>query len=678
MIQKIGAANLANAAGLLNKNYSQHMQKNSYATTPAFSNNYSGVDIAKAYQGMFGIQTAKTVSFGQSLSDAFSELTTQMKTCTDERGEKGEAVGSQVAVSEIIKKFAKELPSEYDAIKTNITVDPKKGTTNPIIARTQVKKMPHDYIMYQMAVRPPQSGNQRKTENLKQLISIYQRPSSAIADEQKAYVLNTKGNLMAVIEDGDNVLLTNAGGIRTKAGAGHLYAHALQKGNTFRPFKQPVMPEAPIRTESVSDSKPVDPNNNGTEIVIGMEENRFVPEIIKSIEDFIAKIDSGEIVLGEFHPQEGAKNLQLAMLAGGFGSRAEYTNASSSGIMHGEKNGAQSTKGVFRTATGLTPMETTFVSLHNAGLLNCSKGQLKIGKNIKFYLNKSGINKGNGGFTVDLYNKMERSGRKYLAIFPNDSMSRMTNATKRMFEKMEQGNTAIAMIAKEVKSDDAKGNFGIMKLGNDNEILEFKEKPKEIPDGYERNGKCLTNTFQFAVSKEAFEALAIIEPFFPVSQGKEPRDWSKTFIPILMSLTQKDDITDIAADITKIVGNVSDQNEFINAVIKAKSIVGGQKIVAIPTDEPWADCGTLNALYHTTMQIASGDFKLEDFERRHVLDSINTETGLIASTPEQKKYIEDHYSINGEVMAVPKAQKVYPYIVKNYERKGLISVNERK
>ncbi len=675
MIQKIGAAKLINAAGVFNKNNTVKSTVN-YATSPAFTGNYNAVDIAKAYQGMYGIQTAKTVSFGQSLSEAFSELTTQMKTCTDERGEKGEDVGSQVNVTGIVKKFAKELPSEYDAIKTNINIDPKQSKTNPIIARTQIKKMPFDYIMYQMAVRPPEDAGTKRSDNLKQLISIFQRPAEDDTAAKNAYVLNTKGNLMAVIEDGDNVLLTNAGGIKTKAGRGHLYAHAMQRGNTFKPFKQPVMPETPIKTEAVSDI-PVDPNNNGTEIVIGMEENRFVPEIIKSIEDFIEKIDKGEIVLGEFHPQEGAKNLQLAMLAGGFGSRAEYTNASSSGIMHGEKNGAQSTKGVFRTATGLTPMETTFVSLHNAGLLNCSKGQLKIGENIKFYLNKSGVNKGNGGFTVDLYNKMQRSGRKYLTIFPNDSMSRMTNATRRMFEIMEQGNTAIAMIAKEVKSEDAKGNFGIMKLGAGNEILEFKEKPKQIPEGYEKDGKCLTNTFQFAVSKEAFEALATIEPFFPAGKGKEPRDWSKTFIPILMALTQKDDINEIAKDITKVVGEVSNKSAFINAITSAKAILGSQKIVAVPTDEPWADCGTLNALYHTTMQIASGDFKLEDFERRHVLNSINTETGLIASTPEQKKYIEDNYSIQGEVMVVPKAVKVYPYVVSNYMKKGLITVNEK-
>ena len=81
-----------------------------------------------------------------------------------------------------------------------------------------------------------------------------------------------------------------------------------------------------------------------------------------------------------------------------------------------------------------------------------------------------------------------------------------------------------------------------MKLSADNEILEFAEKPKVIPEGYEKKGMCLTNTFQFSVSKEAFKALATLEPFFPAGKGKEPKDWSKTYVPILMSLTQKDDI----------------------------------------------------------------------------------------------------------------------------------------
>ena len=301
MIQKIGVASIINATGVFKKN---NIATNvNYATVPAFNSKYSAVDIAKAYQGMYGIQTAKTVSFGQSLSDAFSELTTQMKTCTDERGEKGEDVGSQVDVTELVKKFARELPSKYDAIKTNINIniDPKTREIKPIIARTQIKKLPHDFIMYEMAVRPPEVIGQKRSDNLKQLISIFQKTNAGENDTQKAYVLNTKGNLMAVVEDGDNVLLTNAGSVKSKVKHGHIYAHALQDGNTFKPFPQPTMTQGVKKTQSVTDNLSVDPNNNGTEIVIGMEENRFVPEIIKSIEEFISKIDNGEIVLGEFH-----------------------------------------------------------------------------------------------------------------------------------------------------------------------------------------------------------------------------------------------------------------------------------------------------------------------------------------------------------------------------------------
>ena len=78
------------------------------------------------------------------------------------------------------------------------------------------------------------------------------------------------------------------------------------------------------------------------------------------------------------------------------------------------------------------------------------------------------------------------------------------------------------------------------------------------------------------------------------------------------------------------------------------------------------------------MQIANNDFPLEDFERQHVLDSINTQTGLVASTPEQRAEIENKYFVKGEVMAVPKAKKVSPTIVGKYINKGLITVNERQ
>jgi len=669
MIQKIGAGAISfqtrqNQA----KAMSPAIQQTNKQTIPSYGN-YTATSLVNAYQAYHGIQLAKTVSFGQSLAEAFEELNQQMVTCRDSsQGILGETVGSRAPVSKLVNKYNRDLPKVFDAIKTDITVseDPKKGLVTE--ARTQLKKMPHG-ILYEMAVRKP-----RKVEDpidkrlpLSQLIRITQDANI----EEQSYVLNTKGNLMAVVEDGNNVLLTNAGKFSKKdtTEGQRLAVETKQTRNIFTPFTTQVQP--------VKERRVMPSVGEGTEIVIGMENGRFVPEIIDSINQFIEKINNEEIVLDQFVANPNAKNTQLSMLAGGFGSRAEYTNASSDGIFHGEENGAQSTKGVFRTATGLTPMETTFISLHNAGLLDCSKGKLKIGDNIKFYLNKSGVNKGNGGFTVDLYNKMEREGRNSLTLFPNDSMSRMTKASQKMADIMNTGDAAIVMIAKEVKSEDAKGNFGIMKLGADNEILEFAEKPKVIPAGYEHNGKCLTNTFQFSVSKEAFKALATLEPYFPAGKGKEPRDWSKTFVPILMSLTQKDDINEITANISKVVDAPEGQIPK-EAVREAKNILGNQKIIAVPTDEPWADCGTLNALYHTTMQIASNDFKLEDFERKHVLDSINTQTGLVASTPEQKKEIESKYDIEGQVMVVPKAKKVDASIVQEYIDKGLITVNERQ
>lgn len=667
MIQKIGAGaiNLQPRYNKVNTNAAPAITTN--VTTPSFKGNYTATSLVNAYQAYHGINLAKTVSFGQSLSEAFKELNQPMVTCQDlSKGRKGENVGSRVAVSQLIDKYNDELPELEDAIKTDTEVSSDKDKI--VDARTQLKKT-QDGVLYEMAVRQPRvkgTPADRKLP-LQQLIRITQDANQ----KEQSYVLNTKGKLMAVVEDGDNVILTNAGKVdKHDAVEGkRLSIEARQKGNIFTPFT-PEVQEVKERTHKPSIGE-------GTEIVIGMEDGRFVPEIIDSIQTFVDKVDKGEIVLDQFVANPNAKNTQLAMLAGGFGSRAEYTNASSDGIFHSKENGAQSTKGVFRTATGLTPMETTFVSLHNAGLLDCSKGKLNIGDNIKFYLNQSGVNKGNGGFTVDLYNKMEREGRNSLTLFPNDSMSRLSKASQKMADIMNSGDAAIVMIAKEVKSEDARGNFGIMKLGEDNEILEFAEKPKVIPDGYEKNGKCLTNTFQFSVSKEAFKALATLEPFFPAGKGKEPRDWSKTFVPILMSLSQKDDIDAITKDIEKVV-DAPEGGIPKSAVMEAKATLGNQKIVAVPTDEPWADCGTLNALYHTTMQIANNDFPLEDFERKHVLDSINTQTGLVASTPAQKAEIEGKYDVDGEVMVVPKAHKVDESIVQEYIDKGLITVNERQ
>ena len=225
-----------------------------------------------------------------------------------------------------------------------------------------------------------------------------------------------------------------------------------------------------------------------------------------------------------------------------------------------------------------------------------------------------------------------------------------------MTKLMNTGRAAIVMVAKEVDKEDARGSLGIMKINENGVIEQFAEKPKEFAPGYvDKNNKCFANTFQFAVSKEAFEALSVLEAFLPANNsGKEPRDWSKTFTPILMAITQNSDPSKMRAQIKEAIKKDIPEP----ALEEAKRILGDQKIYAVKSSEPWADCGTLNALYHTTMQIASGDFPLEDFERKHVLDSVNTKTGLVASSPEQKEKIESKYYITGQVMAVPKAKPV--------------------
>ena len=676
MIQKIGAISVSNNSMINNTKLAEKTNALKHST-PAISSNYTATGLINAYQAFHGIQTAKTVSFGKSLTAAFKDLNQQMRTCHDEeRGLKGEPVGSRVNVTALVNEYFDDLPNDYDAIKTNIEVDSTDDTITD--ARTQLKKTPNG-IMYEMAVRNPRKKGTigERAHGLQQLVRITQDPNAT----EKAYVLNTKGKLMGVVEDGENVILTNAGKFsKHNDDTPRLEVEGIKTANKdFVPFT-PEVQEVKERVFQPSIGK-------GTEIVIGMEDGRFVPEIIKSIETFVDKVNKGEIILDQFVANDKVQNTQLAMLAGGFGSRAEYTNASSDGIFHGNRKGAQSTKGVFRTATGLTPMETTFISLHNAGLLDCSKGNLKIGDNIKFYLNQSGVNKGNGGFTVDLYNKMEREGRESLTLFPNDSMSRMPVATEKMSNIMNSGKAAIVMIAKGVKADDARGNFGIMKLSADNEILEFAEKPKVIPEGYENNGMCLTNTFQFSVSKEAFKALSILEPHLPpLEWGFESRDWSKVLTPSIMGLALYDEPEKMQEHILESMKKVKEFNKDdrvitpipLDVLKEAKEALGNQKVYAVPTDEPWADCGSLNALYHTTMQIASNDFPLEDFERKHVLDSINTQTGLVASTPEQKKEIQSKYYIEGEVMAVPKAEYVDSSIVDKYIKDGLITVNKKQ
>ena len=668
--------------------------------------NTPAAKLASAYQALNGIKVASSVNFagGISLNEVFDKFNMEVVTCDDPAaGIKGEMVGSRANVSEIIEELHDSLPKYEDAVKTNIVVSKEdrkeqyeeqfsstgryykyeKTVPYETIARTQVKNAGEDFL-YEMAVRQPKSARKMRADislPLKQNIRVLLTPDSKMPEPMKelVYVLNTKGNLMSVVEDNSSsnpidrfILMTDTGKISKKDTLeGTLVVNARKGDNVFVPFEAPA--------QVVRERHPEPSIGKGTEIVIGMENGRFVPEIIQSIVEFEEKINSGKIVLDTFVAAPDADKTQIAMLAGGFGSRAEYTNASSDGIFHGKdkgklEHGAQSTKGVFRTPTGLTPMETTFITLHNAGLLDCSKGVFGVGKNVKFYLNKSGVNKGNGGFTIDMYNKMKRAGRENLLILPNDPISRVTNAMVKAKELIDSGEAAIVMIAKEVDPSLAK-DFGIMKLGANNEILQFVEKPKNpSKDLISQEGKCMANTFQFAVSKEAFKALEILSPYFPAGKGKEPRDWSKCLTPILMSLTQNDDLFVIRKEIASLV-NANEGSIPMDKIMFAKKILGDQKILAVPTDEPWADCGSLNQLYHTTMQIASGDFKLEDFERANVLKCVNTKTGLVATSSELKDKVESKYDIKGQVMATERAEKVDPSIVDYFA--DAITINEK-
>ena len=696
---KVNSINVAQSFSA-NRSATSPISKNQKANEVQFrgaNQATNATKLASAYQAMYGIKTASSVNFGAglALSEVFDKMNAEVVTCADPTtGAKGEKVGTRVNVTSIVDKLHESLPSYDDAVKTNIKVSETPKVENEVLnfstgrqlviphkynmvteARTQVRNVGED-MLYEMAVRQPRDERIMQYDRslpVKQKIGITLTPNKKLYKagakkmQEEAYILNTKGNMMAIIEDNSTeskhdryVLLTDTGRIEKRNNiTGTLVVDAQKDKNVFTPF---VAAPQPVR-----ERHPEPSIGEGTEIVIGMENGRFVPEIIDSIATFEQKINNGEIVLDTFVAAPEATTTQLAMLAGGFGSRAEYANAASDGIFHGNDpqkgvNGAQSTKGVFRTPTGLTPMETTFVTLHNAGLLDCSKGNFGIGKNVKFYLNKSGINKGNGGFTIDMYDKMAREGRENLLILPNDPISRVTNAMVEAKKIIDSGDAAMVMIAKKVDKDLAK-DFGVMRLGENNEILEFVEKPKNPSASLIKDGKCMANTFQFAVSKEAFAAIDTLSPYFPAGKGKEPRDWSKCLTPVLMTLTQKSEPEEIKKDIAKIV-DMKPSDLPTEAVVEAKNLVGDQKIIAVPTDEPWADCGSLNQLYHTTMQIASGDFPLEDFERANVLKCVNTQTGLVATTPELKDTVEAKYDTQGQVLATHKAEKVSPEIVR--------------
>lgn len=673
MIQRIGA-NLVTPSYLKNvQNSTVQAQQNTTSpvkSTPAF--NYTATSLVNAYQAFHGIIPAKTVSFGH-LSNSLKDVNADVYTCKDVKANRpGEKVGQRWLLTPLTGINYGFVPGDKQV--TNFVLEDNKKDKTRIVADASFERTAFGYDEFNI------QSDKFSSDPSKHLFrQVYDIKWSHDLTDADAYLMETKGALTAVVDDkeNNNVLITNNGIIVPKGSEGIAVKASSNKPEAPTPYITFATPAKEIDNTVTGPSI-----GNGTEIVIGMEEGRFVPEIIKSIEDFTNKVETGEIELPQFVAAENAQSTQLAMLAGGFGSRAEYTNAASEGILNSATNpdGAQTTKGTFRTSTGLTPMETTFVSLHKAGLLDCSKGNLEIGKNIKFYLNQSGVNKGNGGFTIDLYDKMAREGRNSLVILPNDSMSRMPVAAAKMAELMNSGKAAVAMIAKKVPAKVAAGTFGIMKLDENNQILEFAEKPKEIPDGYaDSEDMCLTNTFQFSVSKEAFEALKYLEPEITLVKGKETRDWSKVYMPILMGLTSGKSTPEIQEYITKSFNKI-DESVIIplDKIEHAKQLVAGQKVYAVPTDESWADVGSMSEMYKTTMEIAKGNFKLEPFERNNVLDSINTETGLVATTKADKEKTESKYDIEGSVMVVPKAEKVDPSILDDYISKGLVTINPKQ
>lgn len=682
-ISQVSTTTTAQSANLQKQNAVQ--TKKAYAEAPNFTS-VSNDKLTLALRALNGVQLAQTVSF-KGFNDIYHNLRSEMKSCTDENGEKGEDAGIRLNVTKLMKRSAADMPRPYDSMHMTVSTsktEAGEGVFNVVDTRMKVKRGLNDEFSLKAIVREPRPENSEDpgaTANWIQKFDITQNPFKS---GYQAFMLNTRGNLMGVIEDkAENVaLLTNSGSIVSKNQAdGALKMIVENPKNQYTPFI-PSVPE-------VAD-KPFEPSiGKGAKLVISMQDGRYTAETMKAIADFVNKVKSGEIDFGPFVQAEGADKAKIILLAGGYGSRAEHANVASDRIFHfnakdssdvrSEKKLGQTNKGIVKSPTGLNSMETTFKTLHDAGILNCSKDALEIGKNIEFYINASPVNRGNGGFTLDVYKNMKEQGIENYIVVPNDAFSRMTNATKDVLNFANTGKSAMTMIAKEVEPKDAIKNLGIMKIAEDGEILGFAEKPASIPEGYQlENGKCASNTFQFSVNKDTFEALTILEDCLAnkvrTSEKKESRDWSKCFTPIIMSITQNEDLEKIQKEVAKLL-DTSVDNLPIEKIQEVKNILADKKVTAIPTSEPWVDAGTLNAYYQTAMQIASGDFKLSATERNNALKCINTETGLVTNSPELRAKIENKYDIKGEVVVVEKAPYLDDNAVKN-EFKEYITYNK--
>lgn len=692
--------------------------------------NVKPIQFASSLRAVNNISFTSLPSFrNKELSHDLENLRTAVVSCGNQAGEKISVSGlldTAASQNSVYSKHFERGEGVHTAILLDTTKNDDGSTKENYWATTSVEKANGKDLGFIMNIKEGCAPNNLDLKGFLPSTIKYQVIQTPDANRDiDTYVLHTKGKTLAAVSDKDlgGVIMTNTGKIAKKQAdkdSSTLSVKAYNAKNSFQPF--------------VVKPKEIDPVNNnkgtggvGAGLVIAMQDERYVAETMKSIEEFQQRVENGEIDFGPFSAAEGAKDTKIIMLAGGYGSRAEYANAASDRILHADNpdmsDKAQTNKGIIQLPTGLNAMETTFKTLHEAGIIDCSKGKFKIGEKVEFYINKAG-NKGNGGFTLDVYKKLKGTAKNFI-IVPNDAISRMTEATASLLKTATSGSAAMAMIAKMTDVKDAQGKLGIMaideKLENSETkaapILEFAEKPKVVQDIYkvgEAKDKCLSNTFQFSVSEEAFEALDALEPFFPGkgTSGGESRDWSKCYTRIIKALTEIDDMSNLNKEVAEAMSqaievkpnkpkdgfkdeqdevaatsvakkseteareafcsNMKQDDKFNAKLAELKEKLANQRLYAIPTSDSWIDAGNTNDLYHVLMQIASGDFILSNKERNRLLDCmeiveehepntgnlVHKAKGFVASTPELKKSIMEKYHVGGEVIAFENAKEV--------------------
>lgn len=656
-------------------------KQESIATTNPVVDMVSNRELSLALRAMNRIPLSSALSF-TGTKDINEGNFIEMVACLDPDDKKvqGEFVGSRMPIHDYFKQYAplyKNAAAPFAPLHQKFKVLEQYWSTDftPNNDRT--------FNLTFTQIDPLETVNGRvvKFAPSDKAISI----DMSANPKDKVSVMQIKDKLTPIIRMKDDVIMVAGGTIERRAGKGEPLAIINDAGSSkFKPFNVDVASVPKIQKYPVSMQK-------AGKVIVGLQEGRYCKELVNSLLEFKEKVDSGKIPIPTFVPAKNAHNMNVLMLAGGFGSRAEYTNATSNSIYMSDGGQANNTKGSFVTPSGLTPMETSLVTLHKAGLFNCTN--FEVGTDLMFYLNpKNAPNRGNGGFTLDMFSSFPGEQGKSQFILPNDSVSRMTKATVELTDIMSEGKTALGMISKKVPSDIARGTFGIMMRDSETgEIKEFSEKPKVIPEGFEiidtdENGEeqkmCLSNTFQFAVSPQAIAALKLLNPELTTpASAKESRDWSSQYVPTLMVLSQYDKPEDMVANLQRVAGKIAEGDKFNNflkgvdpkKLLEARELLRDkngeiQKVVSIPTDELWYDVGQLNELYNSTKEIATDNenkLDLLPFERQNVVSSVNPTTGLIASTASELEKIESEFEIGGRVFVAPKAKYVDPEIMNN-------------